>query len=111
MADVIKLADGSIHTVFDLRDVLELIDARLGDGARKWLEEYLTEDDGLAGYATCLEEEIQGHKEHHQEVMERLRTESETIACLIREKEIDRKKLSAAAGRIGIITGRELSVR
>ena len=111
MADVIKLADGSIHTVFDLKDMLELIDTHLGDEVRRWLEEYLAEDDDLAGYATCLEEEIQGYRDHHREVMNSLRTESETIACLIREKEIDRKKLSAAAGQIGTITWRELSVR
>jgi hypothetical protein len=39
--------------------------------------------------------------------MTELRKESETIAGLIREKEIDRRALSAAAGNIGCITWRE----
>lgn len=111
MADMITLADGSNEILFELKDMLELIDTHLGDEARKWLEQYLTEIDDLGGYATCLEEEIQGQKDHHRDVMERLRTESEIIARLIREKEIDRIKLSAAVGQIGIFTGRELSVR
>jgi hypothetical protein len=42
--------------------------------------------------------------------MNSLRAESEKIACLIREKEIDRKQLSTAAGRIGTITWREVNV-
>ena len=42
--------------------------------------------------------------------MNSLRAESEKIACLIREKEIDRMQLSTAAGRIGTITWREVNV-
>ena len=49
-------------------------------------------------------------RSHHREVMHSLREESEKIACLIRERDIDRKALSTAAGRIGTITWRELNV-
>ena len=110
MADVLELSDGSIHTVFDIRDVMELIDTHVGSEARRWLEEYLTEDDGLGEYVSDLEKEVEGVRAHHREVMNSLRAESEKIACLIREKEIDRKALSTAAGRIGTITWRELNV-
>ena len=44
MAEVLQLSDGSIHTVFDIKDMMELIDTHLGYEARRWLEEYLTED-------------------------------------------------------------------
>lgn len=40
--------------------------------------------------------------------MAELRKQSETIAGLIREKDIDRRALSAAAGAIGCITWREM---
>ena len=40
--------------------------------------------------------------------MAELRQQSEIIAGLIREKEIDRRALSSAAGTIGSITWREL---
>ena len=102
MADVLELSDGSIHTVFDIRDVMELIDTHVGSEVRRWLEEYLTEDDDLGDYVSDLEKEV--------EVMHSLREESEKIACLIRERDIDRKALSTAAGRIGTITWRELNV-
>ena len=39
MADVLELSDGSIHTVFDIRDVMELIDTHVGSEVRRWLEE------------------------------------------------------------------------
>ena len=110
MADVLGLSDGSIHTVFDIRDVMELIDTHVGNEVRRWLEEYLTEDDDLGDYVSDLEKEVEGVRAHHREVMNSLRAESEKIACLIREKEIDRKQLSTVAGRIGTITWREVNV-
>ena len=108
--DVLKLSDGSIHTVFDIRDVMELIDTHVGSEVRRWLEEYLTEDDDLGDYVSDLEAEVKGIRDHHHEVMNSLREESEKIACLIRERDIDRKALSTAAGKIGTITWRELNV-
>lgn len=110
MADVLELSDGSIHTVFDIRDVMELIDTHVGSEVRRWLEEYLTEDDDLGDYVSDLEKEVEGVRAHHHEVMNSLREESEKIACLIRERDIDRKALSTAAGKIGTITWRELNV-
>ena len=103
MAEVLQLSDGSNHTVFDIRDMMELIDSHLGYEARRWLEEYLTEDDDLGDYVSDLEKEVEGVRAHHREVMNSLRAESEKIACLIREKEIDRKQL-------GTITWREVNV-
>ena len=110
MADVLKLSDGSIHTVFDIRDVMELIDTHVGSEVRRWLEEYLSEDDDLGDYVSALEAEAKGVRSHHREIMHSLREESEKIACLIRERDIDRKALSTAAGKIGTITWRELNV-
>lgn len=105
MADVMKLSDGSLHTVFDLKDVLEIIDARLGDEPRRWLEDYLADLE-----CPDLEEELKAEQDHRHEVMQALREQSETIARLIREKEIDRRALSTAAGVIGSITWREMNV-
>ena len=110
MADLFILPDGSMHTVFDIKDMLELIGTYIGDDARRWLEEYLTEDNDLVAYAAYLEKEVEGLRDHHHEVMNSLREQSEKIAGLICEKKIDRKALSTAAGRIGTITWREINV-
>ncbi len=108
MADVIQLSDGSVHTVFDERDALELVDRYMGMEMRRWLEDWMSESDDDAAYIDNLEKETEGFRAHHSEVMAELRRQSETIAGLIREKEIDRKALSAAAGAIGCVTWREM---
>ena len=107
MANVITLPDGRNETIFDERDFLDLVDGRMGSEARRWLEDWLAERDGDSDYIDDLEKEADGLRAHHREVMTELRKESETIAGLIREKEIDRRALSTAAGNIGCITWRE----
>ena len=110
MAAVIQLRDGGVETVFDLDGLLRLIDERMGDEARRWLEDWLSEREGDGDYIDDLESELKGAKEHHRDVICRLREQSETIARLIREKDIDRAALSHAAGIIGMITWRALNV-
>ena len=110
MADVITLKNGRNEIVFDERSFLDLVDEHMGSEARRWLEEWLGENDDASDYIDDLEKELAGAKDHHKAVMAQLRQQSETIAGLIREKEIDRKALSTAAGQIGCITWRELNV-
>lgn len=109
MADVIQLSDGSVHTVFDERDALDLVGERLGDDLRRWLEDWMSESDDDAAYIEDLEKETDGLRDHHKEVMAELRQHSEAIAVLIREKEIDRVKLSHEVGTIGCITWKEIN--
>ena len=107
MADVITLKNGRNEIVFDERSFLDLVDEHMGPDARHWLEDWLGNNDDVADYIDDLEKEADGLRAHHREVMTELRKESETIAGLIREKEIDRRALSTAAGNIGCITWRE----
>ena len=108
MADVIQLSDGSVHTLFDERDALVLIDCYMGMEMRRWLENWMSEGDDDAAYIEYLEKECDRLRAHHKEVMGELRKQSETIAGLIREKDIDRRALSTAAGAIGCTTWREM---
>ena len=110
MADVVTLKNGRNEIVFDERSFLELVDEYMGPDARHWLEDWLSENDDASDYIDDLEKELTGAKEHHKDVMAQLRQQSEMIANLIREKEIDRKALSTAAGQISCITWRELNV-
>ncbi|MCR5844831.1 MAG: hypothetical protein K6G66_12885 [Oscillospiraceae bacterium] len=109
MANVIQLSDGSVHTIFDDRDALDLIGEYMGWDMRKWLEDWLSEGYEDAAYIEDLEQEADSLRAHHKEVMTELRKESEAIAGLIREKDIDRRALSTAAGNIGCITWREMN--
>ena len=110
MADVITLKNGRNEIVFDERGFMDQVDEHMGPEARRWLEDWLSETDDAADYIDDLEKELTGAKEHHKDVMAQLRQQSEMIANLIREKEIDRKALSTAAGQISCITWRELNV-
>jgi len=112
MAHVIKLKNGRQAIVLDVQDLYSLIDEMLGSEVRSWVEEYIEEvtsntreyEETVLDYEKMIDE----LENHHKEVMRELRDLSETIAGLILEKRIDRKKLSAAAGEIGAITWREL---
>lgn len=109
MPNVITLKNGQNEVIFDEDDFIRLVDEHMGFDARRWLEDYLIERDDDTDYAAELEDELKGEKEHHKEVIKELRKQSEVIAGLISEKDIDRKALSNAAGLIGTITWREMN--
>ena len=110
MATTILMPGGKIETVFDLADLLRLIEDRMGWEARELLEEWIRPDSDAEEYIAYLEKEVEAQKNRRLDAMKALRQQSETIAELIREKEIDRIKLSHAAGAISMITWRELNV-
>ena len=108
MADVIQMMDGRVVTVFDTRDLLDLIGNHMGSEIQRLLEERLEEPESLDAYIADLEKDRDDLRVRYKERMAELREQSETIARLIREKDIDRKALSAAAGTIGTLTWRQL---
>lgn len=110
MANVIQLKTGQVETVFDLEDLLRLVEAHMGDETRRLLEDLTGPEDDAEEYIAHLEKENQRLREHHREVMQTLRELSETEAKLIRKKEINRVALSSVAGKIGKITWREVNV-
>ena len=110
MATSITMPDGGIETVFDLGGLLRLIEERMGCEARHLLEEWIRPDSDAEAYIAYLEKEVEAQKTRRLDAMKALRKQSETIAELIREKEIDRVKLSHTAGAISMITWRELNV-
>lgn len=111
MPSVIQLKSGKTETVFDLEDLLRLVEQHMGDDTRRLLEELTAPEDDAAEYIADLEKENQRLRDHHHGVMTELRSLSETEARLIQEKEIDRKALSTVVGKIGTITWREVNVR
>ena len=110
MANVIRLKSGQTETVFDLDGLLYLVEQHMGDEARRLLEDFTAPKDDAAEYIDSLEKENKRLRDHHHEVMEDLRAQSETIARLIQKPEIDRSALSTVAGIIGRTTWREINV-
>lgn len=111
MPSVIQLKSGRTETVFDLADMLYLVEQHIGSDSRRLLEELTAPDTDDAEYIADLEKQIQELRDHHYVVMEELRQLSETEARLIQDREIDRQALSTVAGKIGTITWREINVR
>lgn len=110
MANVIWLKSGQCETVFDLEDLLRLVDTHMGDETRRLLEELTAPPADNSEYIEELEQENRELRAHHHAVMRELRTLSETEARLIQEREIDRQALSTVVGKIGTITWRETNV-
>lgn len=107
MAHVIAMKNGGYETIFSLRDAYEIIEQQLGSDFRGALEELTDGAYHLSDY-TELEEAYEYERKHYQEVLRKLRAQSETIAELIQLDPIDRAELSAAAGEIGVLTWKEL---
>lgn len=109
MANILALKDGSTRTVEGLDDIREIIEEELGSDIASALDDELSGLDEWEIAYQDLEGEMNGKVAHYKEVMQTLRSLSETIAGLIKEKDIDRRALSDAAGQIGVLTWKELS--
>ena len=121
MAEVIELLDGSIHTVSGERDILSLVEEKMGLEVRALIEDLLAKTDPSEAIEAPedeseddsqieeLEKRLDGVREHFRDVMKALREQSEVISGLIGKRDINRAALSTAAGKIGEITWRELN--
>ena len=112
MAHVIGIKGGGYATIFSLEDLLGLVETHMGTEVCDTFGEMLSDkyaDD--AEWETIEAEhrrELDEIRGHYHNVILSLRNESEQLAELIRAPRLDRKKISSLAGRIGIITWREL---
>ena len=50
---VISLKDGSVHTLFEFRHFLELVDQYMGYDVAKWLRTYMEQAENAADYTTA----------------------------------------------------------
>ena len=107
MPHTIEVRDAGYVTVLCLEDMMRLIDDRMGPEFRTALEEmnsWEREDEMEEEHMRELDEV----REQYRGVIQGLREESEQLAELIRAPSLDRKKISAVAGKIGSITWRAL---
>ena len=106
--DVIITPDNERHVVGQLRDLEDLIDAYIGEDAKKWLTEYISDIKAVAREDASIEEgEIREQvAESYTGVLRELRELSEELATEIRQPRLDRRRISNIAGSIGKITYR-----
>lgn len=111
MGQVIEVK-GQCTVVFCMKDMMELIDEHMGADFRTAFQEMLSEIYASESEWASIErehhKELDEIREHYHNVIRDIRDQSEELAGLIREKRLDRSAISRCAGKIGIITWREL---
>ena len=111
MAYTIEINE-EVKTVFCFRDMMELIEDRMGMEFRTALQEMLSETYAKESEWAVIEEEhkkeLEEIREHYHGVIVDIRDQAEMLSELIRAQRLNRSAISSCAGRIGTITWREL---
>jgi uncharacterized coiled-coil protein SlyX len=112
MGNLIRLKDGTLATVLSGEDLLYLIETQMGQEMKEAVVEWMNEMDlEHADDEECiheLNELISEDHVRHKQVMEELRTETDKLSGLIRQKDPDRSAISHTVGRIAGIIGQEV---
>ena len=110
----IELLDGSLHNILDEKDILSLVEEKMGREARLLLEEKMSEAmeikdnriEDLWAMVDRYEQKIEALREAYNQTMGEIR---EQLVCIdLDKKDIDRAVLSTAIGKISVITKRNL---
>lgn len=104
---MISLKDGSIHTLFDFDDFLELVEDRMGYDAAKWLSAHVEQAEEAADYTQAkIDTDLTAYEadlKSNREAFEDIRLEAATILGVLQGKRIDREKIAHSAREISKI--------
>lgn len=109
---VISLNDGSVHTLFEFRHFLELVEDRMGYDAAKWLRTHVEQAEKAADYTqakvdtdlTAYESDLESNRRAFQDIQ----TEAAVITGVLQEKRINREKIAHAVREIGKILSNQI---
>lgn len=109
---MINLKDGSVHTLFEFRDFLQLVEDRMGYDAAKWLSAHVEQAEKAADYtqakvATDLVV-YESNLESNREALEAIQLEAATILGVLQDKRINREKIARAAREISKIISNQI---
>lgn len=104
---MINLKDGSVHTLFEFEDFVELVQDRMGYDAAKWLRAHVEQAEEAADYtqakvATDLIA-YESNLESNRRAFGDIQLETATILGALQDKRINRDKIARAAREIGKI--------
>ena len=109
---VISLKDGSVHTLFEFRHFLELVEDCMGYDAAKWLRTHVEQAEKAADYTqakvdtdlTAYESDLESNHRAFQDIQ----TEAAVITGVLQEKRINREKITHAVREIGKILSNQI---
>lgn len=108
MPEMIQTKDGKNHTMFDNKDIYDLIDEYMGMEARDLIIDWIKDIKECADYESEQSREEEMNKftkqftDKHKEIFNELHELSVNIGELITEETIDRRKLSNMVGQLSI---------
>lgn len=109
---MINLKDGSLHTLFDFDDFLELVQDRMGYDAAKWLQTHVEQAEEAADYtqakvATDLTA-YESNLESNRRALADIHLEVATILGVLQDKRTNREKIAHAAKKIAKIISNQI---
>lgn len=109
---VISLNDGSVHTLFEFRHFLELVEDRMGYDAAKWLRTHVEQAEKAADYTSrkvntdlvAFESSLDSNRRAFQDIQDELIC----ISNILRWKRMNRELLSDHVKRIKTIISNQI---
>lgn len=109
---VISLKDGSVHTLFEFRHFLELVEDHMGYDAAKWLRTHVEQAEKAADYTkvkvdsdlSAYESELDSNRRAFQDIQ----TEAAAITQVLQGNRVDRKKIAHSVREIGKIISNQI---
>ena len=101
---VISLKDGSVHTLFEFRHFLELVEDCMGYDAAKWLRTHVEQAEKAADYTqakvdtdlTAYESDLESNRRAFQDIQ----AEAAAITQVLQGKRADRQKIAHSVREI-----------
>lgn len=100
MPHTMELKDGTVTTLLQYKDFLELVDFYMGYEARRYLEEMQCDLAGLKKDMEYAEKEYERQGDHQRNVLNNIREEAETLDALLLADRLDRKRIQTSVKRI-----------
>ena len=109
---VISLKDGSVHTLFEFRHFLELVDQYMGYDVAKWLRTYMEQAENAADYTSrkvntdlvAFESSLDSNRRAFQDIQ----TEAAAIMEVLQGNRVNRQKIAHSVKEIGKIISNQI---
>lgn len=108
MPHTMELKDGTVTTLFQYKDFLELVDSCMGHEARRYLEEMQCDLAGLEKDMEYAGKEYERQGDHQRNVLNNIREEAEALDKLLRADRLNRKRIQISVKRIRQMVMQEL---
>lgn len=109
---VISLNDGSVHTLFEFRHFLKLVEDRMGYDAAKWLRTHVEQAEKAADYTSrkvntdlvAFESSLDSNRRAFQDIQ----TEAAAIMEVLQGNRVNRQKIAHSVKEIGKIISNQI---